>query len=60
MSDFMYITIFVFAGFAWTALVMFVLGVFAGVSRIRTPKPQVEAKSRWQREWEAVEKEISR
>ena len=39
MTDRMYILVFIFAGLAWAGALALGLLVFAGIRRLRTPKP---------------------
>ena len=52
-----YILILIFAGCAWAGLALLVVAFWIGFTRLITPTPKP---TEWQKEWEAIEKEISK
>ena len=65
-----YEMIFIFAGMIWIGLTILVLAVIHGIRKLRTPKPEPPSKlplvmtkparSRWQQDWEDIEKRLNR
>ena len=57
MSDYMYILIFVFAGFAWAGLALLVAAFWIGFTRLTNPEPKP---TEWAEEWRKIEEDISK
>jgi len=57
MSDYMYILIFIFAGFTWLGLYILGFIVYLSIEAAFTPAPKPTA---WEQEWQEIERNLSK
>lgn len=57
MSNQMYILIFIFAGLFWAGLITVGLVLWAGFNKLIHPEPKP---TQWHKEWETIERNLSK
>lgn len=57
MQDQTYIMIFIFAGLAWAGLLALAVALWIGFFRLITPTPKP---TEWEKDWEAIERNLSK